>query len=1651
VAGREETLLFIVDVQVRNAQALAALRQEMDQALASKAQQYQSLEQAARNAADGHASLADEIDRANAAAASPMQPPAAVQGTPASTFAGSRSNRQIGSRSNPEIVAMESGQAAGLGSLAADAANNAQAATTTNTQGPVAAAPTVDAPTLQDAVRRGTQAGNAAEDDRMLATFQAARNLHSNPTGAPMVFDQAALDLLKAAEAAPSGRTLSSGETAQRLGVSTAQARDMAATGQLPGARKENGQWVIPEEAVASSGGAGGRGGGRVPPVALGGSGGGSFFGGRPGGRSSGGGSRSFWSPWSGLRTEGDEGSPFTFANLFKGDEGRGGAFGLPGFGSVGSLAGLGLEHWMLTGAGLTASAGSALGGAGLLGTAGLSQMAVGGGADALINHMALSQVAGVASNYTALQTAIAEYGAGSKQATAAQNLLTYSIKQAGPEATKTAYDYLALKQQFDATAKGAEDQSTKIMDQALGLAKTYVPAVTAAAQHNLGIINTGLKPLFSWLEGPEGMGIFNTLEDKFAQDLPTSIHALDMGIEDFLRLMQAASQYTGGLSRDLDNFFTGKSKESTAQYDEEVQKLVGDLKEWEGLVKLLAEDAGGIFKQDAGTANSIVGELTQMLSKLHAWETSTTGEVSLQNIFYVHKQEIDEILQVLPTLLKGYGNFYLDVAPPLVKALTAVVGGFVDMANAIEKIPGGADFLGLLIVMQKLGVLSAGVKAAGAAFGFLATEEKAAGGSSALGMLGAGGVAKKAAGGAAVVEGAEGAGTGLLAAGGITGFIAKYLGGNAIKGGVEKVGLNAAVGAGELTGSDAIATGLAGGAAALAPIIGTIIPLAAAGLAAYGGYKFISDVFKSGPVTTAYSSNGLAQLLQQKGSAALGTTANPGQATNPYPMSGARAGYAPLSTPSKTTVGDLSSTKQAQQTLESFLGTMSNQAQVAKMGAQQLQGMVNEGNALAQMFPKDATAIDKFTDRAQQDLGSLQGTMKLLTDRWNADGSAGLKTLVSVFAANTELIANKMGLSSAAGESAMHKNIQQMVTDLTKGMADGKISVTSGMAEINSVLKNGMQNNAVSWQKSISDMLSVFSTLRSKGKIGAAQYNSDVNGELVQGAQDLRSQMLTQYSQMATEDKQKFAQGNDGMVVTQQGLEKQLAGLHAQALKNASSADVIWLTELESALKAAGRLTSQEMSAIGSAIGAAAANASKSAVAFSNVSHRLSTPGHAVGGKVTSPTYMVGEEAPAHPEFVLATNPAYRSRNLDLWTQAGHALGVKGFATGGSTETVVQLPAWLTKQFADVTHVGIPSWLPKPGASLNQQLNTLNTGLGSSLSSSVETLIGKVLTKVLTQLTASFQNEQTKAGNQSTLTSTLQTMNPGTKTGLSGTALKATGLTSKQISTLMGGGPASYGVLATLDQQQASEYQSQATKLESAYKDAVKSHNTKLQSSLLSQLSSVDDAMESAISAGQQALVAQIQAQGQAYDTTAQNYGSGNSLTSTIENLAPGTSLADLGITANVASALGLPSNWASLEGTGNTYLQNQLTTNGSLTPAQIAAAGTGNSALNGSLQTEISGYETELNYDEGSYGSLSGTAQSQMMSTISGLIGTIAGLQSTMQDNNSALTGLTTATNANTAAVSTNTPVTGTVAYSYQGQQYLASDSVIGLGVGS
>jgi hypothetical protein len=109
--------------------------------------------------------------------------------------------------------------------------------------------------------------------------------------------------------------------------------------------------------------------------------------------------------------------------------------------------------------------------------------------------------------------------------------------------------------------------------------------------------------------------------------------------------------------------------------------------------------------------------------------------------------------------------------------------------------------------------------------------------------------------------------------------------------------------------------------------------------------------------------------------------------------------------------------------------------------------------------------------------------------------------------------------------------------------------------------------------------------------------------------------------------------------------------------------------------------------------VGAVNAIASQIGMSVTTPVSRLGKfPGRALGGLVNAPGYFAGEEAPRYPEVILASNPAYRQRNLTLWALAGGMLGVPGFQKGGAF--VAALPPWTATQASNWVRPRATAWI---------------------------------------------------------------------------------------------------------------------------------------------------------------------------------------------------------------------------------------------------------------------------------------------------------------------------------------------------------------------
>jgi hypothetical protein len=267
------------------------------------------------------------------------------------------------------------------------------------------------------------------------------------------------------------------------------------------------------------------------------------------------------------------------------------------------------------------------------------------------------------------------------------KNLIAQGDSPAAARAiTTTARMKQNLQTTFHRDTSGAQVQAAGLMDMGYGLARTFTPQIGAAAQRNIAILRKSLEPLFSWLQGPKGMGIFHQLEDDFARKLPTSVHAMSQAIELVLRVFTLAANQGGKFSKTLDKFFSKENARSTASLGKTVDKLLGDMHAWTALGVAFFKVFRDLMRSSAHEGIGLVKQLTQVLDKMDKWERSAAGSKQLHSFFMGRKNELDAILKTLGPLLKVFFQFYMSVQV-LVPGVTKFFEILTKILNPIAKL----------------------------------------------------------------------------------------------------------------------------------------------------------------------------------------------------------------------------------------------------------------------------------------------------------------------------------------------------------------------------------------------------------------------------------------------------------------------------------------------------------------------------------------------------------------------------------------------------------------------------------------------------------------------------------------------------------------------------------------------------------------------------------------------------------------------------------------------------------------------------------------------------------------------------------------------------------------------------------------------------
>lgn len=694
-----------------------------------------------------------------------------------------------------------------------------------------------------------------------------------------------------------------------------------------------------------------------------------------------------------------------------------GGLLGGVAAGGILPMTGLGPERLVTAGLALGGSAAGALGGAGTLAAGAAGTLAVGGGSDLAVMRSTIADTKTLYTDYTNLTTAVQQYGAQSQQAAQAQSNLNEAMKSLGPGAQAElalAKAVAGLNTQWDQLSGKARDTATQILGQVVKLATEFMPRVVEAAQRNLGIINQDIKPLFSWLEGPHGIKIWNDLENHFAKDLPTAIDAFTRAVELLLRFVDLASAHTGGFMESIDDFLQNHDY-SNNQLSKIIDKLINDFKVWEQFLKYVGLDIWDLFKRGAGEGNDLLKLFTSWLKEFHTWENSAKGSAWLQGFFKARADELIAVLKILPPIVTAFGRLYMGLQP-LVPVWTEIAKGIASALGWLDK------------TVPVLGTVVAGYITLGKYFGLPTV---GALGKGALSHIpGLGGLAAT----SSQIEGIRGKGA--------PGSLANPI--NVTNDGGPGGGVPGEPGSGsgeswkETLG---FGTGVAGAAAAYtAPVL----------LAGFLDQMFGADYAQHGPRAAA--------ALQAQSQGGLNQTDLSNLTTDLAAVSTGKHGAFPW------TPDQIDLIKQATEAVKEFSSTGNADA---------IQTVVDKMIAFDKQFPPAASAMQPvigLLDRMR--LETIPGLSSTLDRLSNSDiarvGPSFQQLQAAAGASLTEIqnrvdmaslvIPQKLGEGSQQARTALAAAFELAAADVGRSMQSGVVSVSRGITEIDKLLFQALQ-----------------------------------------------------------------------------------------------------------------------------------------------------------------------------------------------------------------------------------------------------------------------------------------------------------------------------------------------------------------------------------------------------------------------------------------------------------------------------------------------------------------------------------------------------------------------------------------------------------------
>lgn len=314
----------------------------------------------------------------------------------------------------------------------------------------------------------------------------------------------------------------------------------------------------------------------------------------------------------------------------------------------------------------------------------------------------------------TAYHTAVMKYGAGSKQATTAQKQMNEVLKQVSPVVRKAAQESGKFHAEWQKLTKGPATAAIgRSLQGFYGMMNKLAPTLARNTNKSMGLISNTIASFTHRLSTPAGVHIFDSLgksANKFLAPALSGLQSLGMVL---LHVGESASRLFAGRAGNAFNAWAKGLEAATqpgAKLDATIQRLgnhAADLIHFFGaLGRLLVT----VFNGGANSGDKLLNSLTGVLTKWNDFLKTSQGQKQMHDFFgraVANTKALFAALAPMIGLFVQWSNLLAPFVTGLLKGVGFVarlVAGFLRLTGLKGPLIALGATLGAIFAVSKIG-----------------------------------------------------------------------------------------------------------------------------------------------------------------------------------------------------------------------------------------------------------------------------------------------------------------------------------------------------------------------------------------------------------------------------------------------------------------------------------------------------------------------------------------------------------------------------------------------------------------------------------------------------------------------------------------------------------------------------------------------------------------------------------------------------------------------------------------------------------------------------------------------------------------------------------------------------------------------------------